>query len=161
MWLSCTSDVGKVGVKPHLLNWGPTHKLVYSLQNKKWLIIIIFFPNLHFFFLLTSLPSNFRCGGLFLHLDTRTHTQVVDSFGWRTGPSQGLFLLYNNHILFSPFKWHTTKLWRNACNVTVCMPRSPTTLIRVANVLYGQKFLSIKHNNMSLPNITWYLWHLR
>ena len=32
-------------MKPFSLNRGPYLKLVYSLQNNSWLIIIIFFPN--------------------------------------------------------------------------------------------------------------------
>ena len=81
------------------------------------------------FFVLTSLPLNFRHRGLFLQLNTHTH-KVVDSFGRRIGPSRRHFLLYNNHILkahfFSTFKWHTTKLWCN--NVAVFTPRSPTNI---------------------------------
>ena len=66
-------------MKPLSLNKGPNHQANALVTNNKWLIIIIFFPNIPSFFLSFSHLSTFtfwvyRVILTLDHNDTHTHT---------------------------------------------------------------------------------------
>ena len=69
-------------MKPLSLNKGPNHQANALVTNNKWLIIIIFFPNIPSFFLSFSDLSTFTFWAYRVilaidHNDTHTHTQLV------------------------------------------------------------------------------------